>query len=217
MERLTQAQIDEMIAARSDCDLLRKIQHTAYRSTSKLHKLGVDAVCGVFAGPIGLLGAAFSTFDKHREEDADQCISAVNHWLKTLDFNPDNAMLVAHFIHTHPGRIDAVKTALQEWGKKKLDNQWIVMYYLDDDIENHIGAKSEDYIKLIKQPASELKNIMKMYVDNCGWDNANRVLVGFKQDEETPPYQWVSFVNTWDDAFDESLRPDVPLLGGECA
>ena len=104
--------IEDLIQFHQQRERIKAIQRLAYRSESRVHKQGVDALC-LLTGPFGAF--LFDTFDKHRDNDREACVQEVVELLENFEVNEKNRIIAIHLLNTHPGRIPPVSIRIEKW------------------------------------------------------------------------------------------------------
>ena len=110
--------INDLIDNHKQRERIKKIQRLAYRSKSRLHKEGVDALC-LLTGPFG--GTLFATFDDHREQDREACLEEANALFENFEANEKNRIIAVHLLNTHPGRIKIISELITKWLAEEKD------------------------------------------------------------------------------------------------
>ena len=110
--------IKDLIESHQQREQIKRIQRLAYRSKSRLHKQGVDALC-LLTGPLG--GTLFATFDEHRSNDSDACLQEIDELLEDFEVNEKNRIIAIHLLNTHPGRIRLVSERITKWLAEERD------------------------------------------------------------------------------------------------
>ena len=93
--------VDSMIDAHPQVELIRLVQRTAYRAYSWRHKQELDALSWLM-GPMAMAG--FGMVDDHRSNQSRQCVEAVQSLLETLGHWLADRRLIAVLLQDYPGR-----------------------------------------------------------------------------------------------------------------
>ena len=110
--------VEDLIESHQQREKIKRIQRLAYRSKSRLHKQGVDALC-LLTGPLG--GYLFDSFDEHRANDSDACLQAIYELFADFEANEKNRIIAIHLLNTHPGRIQPVSERITKWLAEESD------------------------------------------------------------------------------------------------